>query len=349
MFAIHSIRRSPDSAPSVASPHRGFTLVELLVVIAIIGTLVGLLLPAVQAAREAARTSSCINNMKQVGFSALSFEAAKKQLPPLSLDTSGLSFAGSGGYWPVFGTYFAYILPYMESTAVYNLFDMTQPFAYCCGTASANWNATKDPRATIPTFLCPSRHGGGPKLSKNSTTGQQTSDYVVVTYLTNGGHAAYSRSGSNQAIMPGLPTGYDLASNAITAFKSTKLPDVSDGTSSTFMIGEKHQTNPTGSCGGNTTDYRDCTPFYNHMGPNIQVGWGELWMHGNTKGRPLGRGSADVVDLSVLGNPMLGSWHPGICNFVMCDGAVVSISVSIDQTLLEQLSQRADGSTAKLP
>jgi len=136
----------------------------------------------------------------------------------------------------------------------------------------------------------------------------------------------------------------------ILAFKSTKLHEISDGLSSTFMLGEKHQTNPDGTCGSNDSNNNDCTPFWGFMGPNVSYGYGEKYMHGLTKGRPLARGSADVVtNLASAGSPMLGSWHPSICNFLMCDGAVTSISVSIDQTLLEQLTRKADGSLAKLP
>ena len=330
-------------------PRRGFTLVELLVVIAIIGTLVGLLLPAVQAAREAARTASCINNMKQMGLSALTYENAKKQFPPLQIDTAGLTF--TSGYSYGFATFFAHILPYMESMAVYNLFDngLQQPFGSSSSPCPANMTATKDPRCTIPTYLCPTRHGGGPALSRNSW-GQQTCDYAVVSYRSDWG--SWSISGSEQAIMPGKPTSYDLTTNQILAFKSTKLHEISDGLSSTFMLGEKHATNPDGTCGSNTSDNSDCTPFFGLWGNGQAgvVGYGERWMHGLTKGRPLARGSADVVqNVGSAGSPMLGSWHPSICNFLMCDGAVTSISVSIDQTLLEQLTRKADGSLAKLP
>ena len=97
----------------LATIRPGFTLVELLVVIAIIGTLVGLLLPAVQQAREAARRSSCGNNLKQIGTALLNFESAKKAFPAgysLFLPTNG----GPCWGWATF------ILPYMEQADIYN-------------------------------------------------------------------------------------------------------------------------------------------------------------------------------------------------------------------------------------
>jgi prepilin-type N-terminal cleavage/methylation domain-containing protein len=85
-----------------------FTLVELLVVIAIIGVLVALLLPAIQAAREAARRSQCSNNLKQVGLAMLNYESANKHLPPGAL-------MNEGSAWSI------YLLPYLEETKTLNL------------------------------------------------------------------------------------------------------------------------------------------------------------------------------------------------------------------------------------
>src|SRR6185436_3076641 len=114
------------------SPHRdGFTLVELLVVIAIIGILVALLLPAVQAAREAARRSQCANNFKQVGLASLNYESTKKIFPmgiemwrtihPCAWISDPRNDSGTyyGFGWGTF------ILPYIEQTALYDSFDFT--------------------------------------------------------------------------------------------------------------------------------------------------------------------------------------------------------------------------------
>src|SRR5688572_29808677 len=88
----------------------GFTLVELLVVIAIIGILVALLLPAIQAAREAARRTKCQNNLKNIALAVLNYESSNDELPPGSLNAVGASQSGLG--WPVL------ILPYLEDAPV---------------------------------------------------------------------------------------------------------------------------------------------------------------------------------------------------------------------------------------
>lgn len=97
----NSIRSRLLSVRYLAEPRLAFTLVELLVVIAIIGILVALLLPAVQAAREAARRSQCQNNLKQIGLAISNYESARKSLPPGC-------FLGEGSAWS------AFILPYLE-------------------------------------------------------------------------------------------------------------------------------------------------------------------------------------------------------------------------------------------
>ncbi|MFM8413974.1 MAG: DUF1559 domain-containing protein, partial [Planctomycetota bacterium] len=90
----------------------GFTLVELLVVIAIIAVLIGLLLPAVQTARESARRTSCMNNLKQIGLAMHSYESAEKCFPPAYTGTTNAEWS-----WSTF------ILPYGEQTPIYDRFD----------------------------------------------------------------------------------------------------------------------------------------------------------------------------------------------------------------------------------
>ena len=122
--------------PRAAKRRTGFTLVELLVVIAIIGVLIGLLLPAVQSARASARRVQCINNLKQIGLGLHSYYDGNKHLPP--------GYSNDNG-WMVT----AFILPFMEESALYDTLDTKAPMNVGDTTLLANI------RRTIPGYLCP--------------------------------------------------------------------------------------------------------------------------------------------------------------------------------------------------
>lgn len=117
----------------------GFTLVELLVVIAIIATLIGLLLPAVQSAREAARRSSCSNNLRQIGLATLNYESAQKRFPPRTLRPSE-------------ATPQVLILPYLEEGSRYGGFDLTVEIA----TSPLNSQNGRARQQDVAAYLCPS-------------------------------------------------------------------------------------------------------------------------------------------------------------------------------------------------
>jgi prepilin-type N-terminal cleavage/methylation domain-containing protein/prepilin-type processing-associated H-X9-DG protein len=160
----------------------GFTLVELLVVIAIIGTLVGLLLPAVQSAREAGRRSQCQNNLKQIGLGVLNFESGNKKLPYAGQCDS----TGSSSTVYMVHSVATMILPFIEEAALYSQFDtrtdIKTAYPSATGGGDANWavgSATLHPKAkgksyddlghpsgqvaaktAVRTFLCPSTAGG---------------------------------------------------------------------------------------------------------------------------------------------------------------------------------------------
>jgi prepilin-type N-terminal cleavage/methylation domain-containing protein len=122
----------------------GFTLVELLVVIAIIGTLVGLLLPAVQQAREAARRAHCLNNLKQIGLALHSYQTANSVFPPSFCIRPGTTLSTNNGSWSVHGR----ILPYLEQGNAYGLIRL-----------DVSWDAqlgTGVPTMRTPTYICPS-------------------------------------------------------------------------------------------------------------------------------------------------------------------------------------------------
>jgi prepilin-type N-terminal cleavage/methylation domain-containing protein/prepilin-type processing-associated H-X9-DG protein len=184
--------RSPEA--------RAFTLVELLVVIAIIGVLVALLLPAIQAAREAARRSQCTNNMKQLGLGALNFESGKKRLPPSGQCDS----TGGASTTYMIHSVATYILPYIEQQAIYDQFDTNaDPSVVYSATVTAsgslqtgtgcllhpdargrNYDDPAHPagqlaaRSRIDTFICPTTPN--PSDARDPVHGYGGIDYMIV-------------------------------------------------------------------------------------------------------------------------------------------------------------------------
>lgn len=135
-----------------SSARSGFTLVELLVVIAIIGILVALLLPAIQAAREAARRSECTNNIRQIGISLMNFESAKKRLPNGATQrygndkSTGQSFSGD----PTMFSWVSSMMPYLEEASLYSQVDWTLPLGV------RNDRGDRSHHIKFATYTCPS-------------------------------------------------------------------------------------------------------------------------------------------------------------------------------------------------
>lgn len=188
---------------------RGFTLVELLVVIAIIGILIGMLLPAVQSVREAARRTQCLNNLKQLGLALANYETAHRNFPP-------------GYSSPGFAFWSAYLLPQLEQQNVYQTLDLSGPWTI---DGSANEAACA---VYMSVFQCPS--SGVPR---SVADGQGIPDRVPCNYIA-------CASGTNNRESGGHPYFDDEhAANGMFYHNSrTRLADVIDGTSHTVMVGE---------------------------------------------------------------------------------------------------------------
>jgi prepilin-type N-terminal cleavage/methylation domain-containing protein len=229
----------------------GFTLVELLVVVAIIGVLVALLLPAVQAARAAARRVTCTNNLRQLGIAVLSIENAHKVLPPLSVDLP------SAGLWeaspvlvkgPFFGqigaTIFVYLLPYVEQQGLYDAMEVnisslanaaaiTAVLPGVARTRSVNAlvNGQAAKSHVIGVYRCPDEPSPSNSTGRAATSTFSADFWAVSNYATN-----YFAFGDPPTANPEGPV---------------RLSQWTDGASNTLMFGEKYAT-----CGitGNAND-----------------------------------------------------------------------------------------------
>lgn len=317
---------------------KGFTLVELLVVIAIIGILVGLLLPAVQAAREAARRMSCQNNMKQIGLAVLNFESTYKFFPPARVDAApGFPVVEMGVPAPTTGTIAhgpgIFLLPYMEQTQVYDLYDLKQTWS-----SAANANAI---RTIIPAFICPSSPTGE-KLDTGNPPGSTATNRwlaAVSDYsLANGMNGRLGLSPYN--LMPPIP-GYDSANpstdslqyigailpmSTISSFTTGMSPpfynkrpksrfaSITDGSSNTFAWVED---------AGRPFFYRGKRRSPISGSRASGAGWAdpdsEFWVDGFTTD---GLTALGPCAMNCNNSNELYSFHTGGCMALNCDGSV---------------------------
>jgi prepilin-type N-terminal cleavage/methylation domain-containing protein/prepilin-type processing-associated H-X9-DG protein len=291
---------------------RGFTLIELLVVIAIIAILIGLLLPAVQKVREAAARMKCQNNLKQIGIAVHSYHDALGKLPPARIEYRYVA-------WPVL------ILPFIEQDNLYKQFSLT-------AMVSAQPSAAL--QATVPTYQCPSRRSSNQLSTQNdaTATGQNGSlgDFATVDG-PDGNDPPFRRVSAAGMIVVASGTSGSAAN-----WKSqTSLTSVTDGLSSTLMIGEKHlRTADIGKdSGGDGPIMGGFAYSFMRVAGGTGGGSGAEW--------PMGNGPTDNVGGQALA--VFGSWHPGSVNFVWGDGSVRSLKFNIDSVTLARLTTRAIG------
>jgi prepilin-type N-terminal cleavage/methylation domain-containing protein len=222
---------------TISKTRRGFTLVELLVVIAIIGTLVGLLLPAVQQAREAARRSACGNNMKQLGLACLNFESTRKRLPA-ACDRAGNDTANSNAGW----SWVVMILPFLEEVNMHtNLSSATSRFASAYTSAvTLTGSGSVLGNMLLPQLVCPSSTNTNPDTSKTSGVQAMTSYKGVAGVYLQTSTCPQSLDTAGSGIMTmqtwqSLPTG---AAAATTSLAGLDLRQVGDGLSKSVMLAE---------------------------------------------------------------------------------------------------------------
>jgi prepilin-type N-terminal cleavage/methylation domain-containing protein/prepilin-type processing-associated H-X9-DG protein len=303
----------------------GFTLVELLVVIAIIGVLVALLLPAVQAAREAARRNQCMNKMKQLALANHNYLSARRAFPPGHTHPRTPPCSGSGlnggPPWSVL------ILPYIEGGAIQDEFDMNGAMT---STKNVPGTPSNDAVWAKPNsnYQCPSNPDSRPDINNTNYFGVQggrlrdDNGTLIVLCTTVSEARVYHKNGV-------------LYHNS-----KTRTKDITDGTSKTFLLGEtKYQRT------------RDSSV-------DSHLGWASSAYASGASGRPgvlaatvdpINNEEASGGSTDPNFNPLntytrlFGSFHPGGCHFAMCDGSVHFVSENIDLVTYEHLGIRDDG------
>ncbi|MFO0910774.1 MAG: DUF1559 domain-containing protein [Isosphaeraceae bacterium] len=312
-------------AGSRPSRRRGFTLIELLVVIAIIGVLVALLMPAVQSAREAARRTQCVNNLKQIALAFNTYHTAFNGFPPAKIYSGSCAKMNGGKGFVLNTTGFVLILNQIEQKPLFNAYNFSQASsnsAWNGGNTKLMGNAVVNTTVVgtlIATFACPSDVApatvdtGAADTSQFSRQNAMRSNYVLSSAV----HTELDCPAT------GMPTKNDQG--AFANDLSTALRDFKDGASQTMLIGESVQ-----------------LKYDVQMGPY----WGS-GTHSSTHGRVLPPSdpqsrfwlpNASWGDNAGAGtNPrnrpnawVMSSTHPGGVNIALADGSVRFIKNSIN-------------------
>jgi prepilin-type processing-associated H-X9-DG protein len=315
----------------------GMTLIEVMLVVAIIGTMVALVLPAVQAARESARRNSCLNNLKQIGIGIINYESAKGEFPP-------------GAIWERWreperdrrhhGSILIHLLPYIERQALYDAFDFTQvniDFAVFPGTN------TRIASEVVDSYICPSDdHNGvftGPSHDYNERfVGRAVHNYAA----SNGPTGVYDNP--NCSCANPYDTRFELApidnaKNFAGPFTrlgvSTKPSQITDGLSKTIFVGEVRVACSVHAQAGwaytnNGSGY--CTTL-------ITINYDTCY---DSAPNPCNRPCTWNTDVGFK------SRHPGGAQFLFGDGSVHFLTDTVDYQLYQYLGAKADGESVSI-
>jgi prepilin-type N-terminal cleavage/methylation domain-containing protein len=330
----------------------GFTLVELLVVIAIIGVLIALLLPAVQAAREAARRMQCTNHVKQVSLGLHNFADIYKEAWPSAtaiMNDTGMDWTGAGirdsDFLP--GP-LVHLLPYVEQTALYDTITTNKWFGRQAAPNTNqplfNWfhfSPTEPIKsAKINYFICPSGNKGDNFWNATPLTG----NYIAVA-----GAAADFTSGTAAF---STPTGTHAKTGAIKIAKASTMA-LKDGTSNTIVFGESSRVVGEGNSAHNGVGF-----WFTGAKTKDGAGTGGA----GAKVISTSTGNGKILNSTVSASDkspwigsidnLIGPWgsnHPGLVVFGLGDGSVRGVSDSTSDDVMAKLAHSSDGYAVALP
>jgi prepilin-type N-terminal cleavage/methylation domain-containing protein/prepilin-type processing-associated H-X9-DG protein len=309
---------------------RGFTLVELLVVIAIIGILMALLLPAVQAAREAARRAGCTNNLKQIGIALQNFHGAKGSFPAGYISRPGGAMgpanADTGDAGPGWTCLFQ-ALPFLEETSSAQAFDNTVP-------CSDPKNATAA-LVNIAVFRCPSVSDDSPTYTVKDVNGAALAVFSRSHYVACAGKPDVWED-PDGTLIPKLANGVFFRNSKI------RIKDITDGTSRTMLFSEQTPAHSDSTWVGVAPGAQTCpTPFYALAGCDAAAPQAEFHS---------GPGLSEVPPVIKPPNDTFPGYvdethseHPGGCNILMGDGSVRWAADTIDPNVWAAMATRAGG------
>lgn len=346
----------------------GFTLVELLVVIAIIGILIGMLLPAVQSVREAARRTSCSNNMRQLALAILNRESATSNFPVNQVGPGRPD--DNGGYESGYYSWLVPTLPYMERNNVYDSIQLDinngDDFGFMISNDHPNASAAN---TLIDNFLCPS------DFALHSTEiAMGSANPAPDNYVGNAGWPSRATGFAGERKLPGKFNGIIAlvhpSENVSWHDQEVKITDVLDGTSNTSMVSERLVQNGNSPDEIRGYDQRlesfhitdsaktlaelsaeiDPSATHSHVFESGHVGraWisgfalsAPTFMHVNTPNSLIGHFNTSQTEGDFVVAP--SSRHSGGINLVMVDGSTRFVPNSIDQQLWWALGSRNDG------
>ncbi len=312
---------------SFRKSNAGFTLVELLVVIAIIGILIGLLLPAVQMVREAARRTSCANNIRQIALATHNYESAHGEFPYAARDVMP---GDDGDTW---ATGFIQILPFVERDDIASRWDPNQRRDSEDDSDGDGFTNRMLTELLIPTYTCPSMTPPNGALGAFNGENRAPCSYLFcagtqdVTLLHYASYYGIEEPMYDGAVVPtlyadGVTSGTRDRTGSPNYQRETGFGTTKDGTSNTYLVGETDFM----PRGVPSTEYGGVWAF-----GYIGYSWGTTYhpfnFHQNTS--------------RVYG--AFRSEHPGGANFALCDGSVSFVATNIDKVVYDSFGSQAGG------